>query len=61
MLRLDVVVQAGAMFFDYARVLPDRRGMYELSPIGAIRRQAIVAEACSPDAEPDAAADGEHR
>ncbi len=50
-LRLAVEVEAGALFFDFARPLPGRRGRYELTPSGVVQYQKVVIEAFSPDAE----------
>jgi hypothetical protein len=56
-LRLAVAVEAGALFFDYARPLPGQRGRYELSPSAAVQYQAVVTEGGGQDAEPHATAD----
>ncbi len=55
-LRLSVVVEAGAMFFDYARPVHGHRGRYALSPSDAARYQVVVDEARGPDVEQSAAA-----
>jgi hypothetical protein len=62
-LRLAVAVEAGALFFDFWRPEPSPRGRgwYAFAPEGALRYQVVVAEGCSPDAEPSATDDrGRH-
>jgi hypothetical protein len=58
-LRLAVVVEAGALFFDFSRPEPSPRGRgwYAFTPADAFRYQMVVAEGSSPDAEPSAAAE----
>ncbi|MBX6315292.1 MAG: hypothetical protein IRY99_20630 [Isosphaeraceae bacterium] len=58
-LRITVVVEAGAMFFDWSRPEPSPRGRgwYAFAPVEAMRYQHNVVEACNPDAEPGAPAD----
>ena len=60
-LRMSVTVEAGALFFDYDRPLPEHRGRYALSASKAVRYQAVVAEVDSKEAEPSAAPDGDER
>lgn len=50
-LRLAVSVEPGALFFDYARPVPGRRGLYELKPAEALRYQEVVTEADGPEAD----------
>jgi hypothetical protein len=51
-LRLAVVVEAGALFFDWSRPEPSPRGRgwYAFAPADALRYQKVVAEGNSPDA-----------
>ena len=58
-LHLAVVVEAGALFFDFRRPEPSPggRGWYAFAPDEARRYQVVVAEGCSAEAEPPAAAD----
>jgi hypothetical protein len=51
-LQLAVVVEAGALFFDYRRPDRSRRGWYEFAPAAAQRYQVVVAEGGSPAAHP---------
>jgi hypothetical protein len=60
-LRLSVVVEAGALFFDYARPVPGHRGRNGLSSSQAVQYHVVVAEAGGPDAEPGAAVDPAER
>ena len=59
-LHLAVVVEAGALFFDWSRPEPSRRGRgwYAFAPHAAHRYQVVVSEGNSPDAESGTAADG---
>jgi len=43
-LRLAVVVEAGAQFFDWSRPDPTRRGWYAFAPAEAQRYEVVVAE-----------------
>jgi hypothetical protein len=59
-LRLAVVVESGAQFFDFGRPEPSPRGRgwYAFAPEEARRCLVVVAEGCSPGPEPSASADG---
>ncbi len=52
-LRLAVIVEAGALFFDYRRPIPGHRRRYELSPSKAVRYQAVITEADNQDPQKD--------
>jgi hypothetical protein len=56
-LRLDCIVEDGALFFDFTRPHPGRHGWYAFAPVAAHRYQATATEAPSP-AESAAPADG---
>ncbi len=58
-LRLGVVIEAEALFFDYSRPEPSRRGRgwYAFAPAVARRFERVVREGVAADAEPAAAAD----
>jgi hypothetical protein len=47
-LRLTVAIEAGALFFDWSRPDPARRGWYAFAPAEARRYQVKVNEADSP-------------
>jgi hypothetical protein len=47
-LRLEVVVEDGAIFFDYSKPDPTRRGRYAFAPVDSFRYQAELEEAESP-------------
>ena len=47
-LRLAVTVEAGALFFDFARPLENRRGVYRLSPSDTVQYRCVAAEAGGP-------------
>jgi hypothetical protein len=51
-LRLAVVVEAGALFFDFSRPQPSRRGRgwYAFAPEDALRYETVIAEGKEPDA-----------
>jgi hypothetical protein len=49
-LRLTVVVEAGALFFDFGRPDPSRRGWYEFAAAVECRYQHMVAEGGNADA-----------
>ncbi len=53
-LRVAAVVEAGALFFDWSRPEPSRRGRgwYAFAPVDALQYQAVVAEGSSPGTEP---------
>jgi hypothetical protein len=53
-LRLAVVVEAGALFFDLFRPEPSPRGRgwYAFAPAEALQYQEVVTEGCRPGAEP---------
>jgi hypothetical protein len=59
-LHLAVVVEAGALFFDWSRPEPSPRGRgwYAFAPVEAVRYQVVVGEGQGPQAEPPASADG---
>jgi hypothetical protein len=61
-LRLAVVVETEALFFDWSRPEPSRRhrGWYAFAPAEAHRYQVVVAEGCNPGAEPSAVPDPAH-
>jgi hypothetical protein len=48
-LRLTVVVEAGALFFEFRRPDRSRRGWYDFAPAEEGRYQHTVAEGCNPD------------
>lgn len=58
-LRLTVVVEAGALFFDFWRPEPSARGRgwYAFAPEEGRRYQVVATEGYSPSAEPDGAPD----
>lgn len=58
-LQLTVVVEAGALFFDFWQPLPSPRGRgwYAFAPVAAQRYSVAVAEACRADAGPGPAPD----
>jgi hypothetical protein len=58
-LRLAIAIEAGALFFDFRRPEPSRRGRgwYAFAPAEARRYHVVVAEGHSPEAEPGAAPD----
>jgi hypothetical protein len=45
-MQLTVIVEAGALFFDYARPKPSPRGRgwYDFAPVGSHRCQVVVTE-----------------
>jgi hypothetical protein len=47
-LRLTVVIEDGAIFFDLAKPDPTRRGWYAFAPVAARRYQASTVEAPDP-------------
>jgi hypothetical protein len=49
-LRLTVVVEAGALFFDFGRPDRSRHGWYDFAPAVERRYQHMVAEASNADA-----------
>ncbi|HZY90595.1 MAG TPA: hypothetical protein VFE78_37580 [Gemmataceae bacterium] len=55
-LRQTCVIEEGAIFFDFSRPDPTRRGWYAFAPVAAQRRQATAIEGPSPG-EPSAAPD----
>jgi hypothetical protein len=58
-LQLAVVVDAGALFFDWRRPEPSRRGRgwYAFAPVEALRYEVVVTESGSPTSEPTATED----
>lgn len=51
-LRLKVVVEAGALFFNWARPVPGRPGVYELRPSETDRyHEVVITEASAPGAK----------
>jgi hypothetical protein len=47
-LRLTVVVEDGAIFFDFSRPDPARRGWYAFAPVRARRHEVTCVEALPP-------------
>lgn len=47
-LRLTVIIEEGAVFFDFSRPDPTRRGWYAFAPVAAHRYERTVVEGSAP-------------